>query len=663
MDMSLLSAFFEKNLTIVFFIYGLSFFMLAAGLGLSLKALRSIGLSRIFLFLLLFAFVHGAVEWIDMYRQYGLLLYGKDIPAWSKEARLYLLALSYYCLFIFGLRLYSENHLTKKIAWLLHAVFLISVISVFLAGCMRGNIGEFDSAIRYFLGLPSAALSALALFRLSKQEFGMVLPENYSWYLRASSCVMMIYAVFSGLIAAKSSFLFSPYLNQEVFMRFTGIPVQILRAAAAFFLSYMVIRSLALRLTHKMMAILLAFVALLIISLYSGYFTLKVVLINYNQVVKLETEARDFSNLQRLFNQYYNLSTNRLIYRDSRFNTLISSEYQKEFESILGGFESMHHESGEEEEMIDEIGRLYREYLRDGRFDLRKLEETKALINEINDHHIKELAECEELVQDSFRNFSGMMLIILAFTVCGLLFIWHTLNGMILRPIHKIRTGARQIAAGNLESDIGVNTADELQEFAADFNIMRLKLIARTGRLEAAKKELEELAVKDGLTGLYNHRFFYRKLSDEIKRAERSGNPLALLIMDLDDFKHYNDANGHPEGDALLRKIADIMRENLRSTDYACRHGGEEFSAILPETDREGAFIAAEKLRKAIEAYEFRNEKEQPSGDVTMTIGVSHYSDSQAGVDQLIKNADDALYEGKRRGKNRVFVFGQCPSS
>jgi len=329
MDLSLLSAFFEKNLTIVFFIYGLSFFMLAAGLGLSLKALRSIGLSRIFLFLLLFAFVHGAVEWIDMYRQYGLLLYGKDIPAWSKEARLYLLALSYYCLFIFGLRLYSENHLTKKIAWLLHAVFLISVISVFLAGCMRGNIGEFDSAIRYFLGLPSAALSALALFRLSKQEFGMVLPENYSWYLRASSCVMMIYAVFSGLIAAKSSFLFSPYLNQEVFMRFTGIPVQILRAAAAFFLSYMVIRSLALRLTHKMMAILLAFVALLIISLYSGYFTLKVVLINYNQVVKLETEARDFSNLQRLFNQYYNLSTNRLIYRDSRFNTLISSEYQK----------------------------------------------------------------------------------------------------------------------------------------------------------------------------------------------------------------------------------------------------------------------------------------------------------------------------------------------
>ena len=663
MDMSLLSAFFEKNLTIVFFIYGLSFFMLAAGLGLSLKALRPIGLSRIFLFLLLFAFVHGAVEWIDMYRQYGLLLYGKDIAGWVKEARLLLLALSFYFLLIFGIRLYFNDRSVKKIALLLHAVFIASAASVFLSGSIKGNINEFDSAIRYFLAFPAAVLSGLALWRLSKRELNAVLPENFSWYLTAGSCILVIYGIFAGLVTPKSSFLFSPYFNQESFLKFSGLPIQILRAVSAFFLSYMIIRSMALRLTYKLMAILLAFVSLLFISLYSGYVSLKVVLVNYNQVVKLETEARDFSNLQRLFNQYYNLSTNRLIYRDSRFNTLISNEYRKEFESILGGFESMHHESGEEEEMIGEIRRLYDEYLRDGRFDLRRLEETKALINEINNNHAKELSERVELVRDSFRNFSHLTLIVLALTVCGFLFIWYNLYSMILWPILKVRSWARQIAAGNLESDIGVNTADELQEFAADFNIMRLKLIERTGRLEAAKKELEELAVKDGLTGLYNHRFFYRKLSDEIKRAERSGNPLALLIMDLDDFKHYNDANGHPEGDALLRKIADIMRENLRSTDYACRHGGEEFSAILPETDREGAFIAAEKLRKAIEAYEFRNEKEQPSGDVTMTIGVSHYSDSQAGVDQLIKNADDALYEGKRRGKNRVFVFGQYPSS
>jgi len=662
MDIAPLSAFFEKNLTIVFFIYGLSFFFLAAGAGLSLRTLRSIGLSRVFAFLILFAVFHGIVEWNDMYRQYGLLVYGRDIPGWAKEARLYLLALSYHCLLVFGLRLYSSGRLAHKLTWLLHVLFFGGAAVVFIAGPLEVNLREFDSGIRYFLGFPSALLAGAALRRLSKRDLSSVLPENYPRYLVAGAYAMGLYAVFSGLVAAKSAFLLAPYFNQELFLKLTGVPIQILRAVAAFILSYAVIRSLALRLTYKMMAILMAFVALLFISLYSGYVSLKVMLVNYNEVVKLEKEARDFSNLQRLFNQYYNLSTNRLIYRDSRFNTLISGEYRKEFESILAEFKEMRHESGEEV-MIERIDGLYTQYLSDGRFDRAKLEEAKALIERINDRHKKELAGRKEMVRESFTNFSQMMLVILAFTVCGILFIWHSINSMILRPIHRIRKGTRQIAEGNLQFDIDVNTTDELQDFANDFNIMRTKLIERTGRLEAAKKELEELSIKDGLTGLYNHRFFYRKLSDELKRAQRSGTPLALLIMDLDDFKHYNDANGHPEGDALLRKIAELMLENLRATDYACRHGGEEFSVILPDTGREGAYAAAEKLRRAIEACEFRNEKEQPSGNVSITVGISCYPDSAGGIDQLIKDADDALYEGKKRGKNMVVLFDEFAPS
>src|SRR3989304_893597 len=141
---------------------------------------------------------------------------------------------------------------------------------------------EKNLTIVFFIyGLSFFFLAAGAgLRRVPKRDLSSVLPENYPRYLVAGAYAMGLYAVFSGLVAAKSAFLLAPYFNQELFLKLTGVPIQILRAVAAFILSYAVIRSLALRLTYKMMAILMAFVALPFISLYSGYVSLKVMLVN-----------------------------------------------------------------------------------------------------------------------------------------------------------------------------------------------------------------------------------------------------------------------------------------------------------------------------------------------------------------------------------------------
>ncbi len=188
------------------------------------------------------------------------------------------------------------------------------------------------------------------------------------------------------------------------------------------------------------------------------------------------------------------------------------------------------------------------------------------------------------------------------------------------------------------------------------------------------EEKLKEMIITDNLTGLYNRWYFYLRLNSEIQRAKRYGRTFSLLILDVDDFKKFNDTYGHLMGDKLLQSIANVIKKSIRrndtypkyDVDIPCRVGGEEFAVILPEASSIQSTVAAERLRMSIEtkgaamvAERIRKsiEQEKVKGKkVTVSIGVASFPDHGTDADSLFKAADDAMYMAKRRGKNRVVV-------
>jgi diguanylate cyclase (GGDEF)-like protein len=181
-----------------------------------------------------------------------------------------------------------------------------------------------------------------------------------------------------------------------------------------------------------------------------------------------------------------------------------------------------------------------------------------------------------------------------------------------------------------------------------------VKLKQKNEELEYADKALRELSIRDGLTGLYNHRYFQETIASEIFRSRRYSRVFSLLFMDLDFFKKYNDKKGHPEGDKLLITLSRMLLENLRTSDFVARYGGEEFVMILPETPKINAFGVADEIRGKIADYPFDGREVLPQGKVTVSIGVATYPEDGSDVSSLILFADQALYQAKRQGRNRV---------
>jgi diguanylate cyclase (GGDEF)-like protein len=167
-------------------------------------------------------------------------------------------------------------------------------------------------------------------------------------------------------------------------------------------------------------------------------------------------------------------------------------------------------------------------------------------------------------------------------------------------------------------------------------------------------EETRFLSITDGLTALYNRRYFMERLAEEFDRTKRYKRTLSLILIDIDHFKKFNDANGHPEGDYLLRSFAEIMKKIARKSDVVARYGGEEFIIILPEADKETAKITAERLRSEVEKTDFKGGQTQPLGRVTISSGVASFQENTALFEELIKMADDAMYRAKEDGRNRV---------
>jgi diguanylate cyclase (GGDEF)-like protein len=164
----------------------------------------------------------------------------------------------------------------------------------------------------------------------------------------------------------------------------------------------------------------------------------------------------------------------------------------------------------------------------------------------------------------------------------------------------------------------------------------------------------KQQAITDGLTGLYNRRFFNEEIEREIARSYRHFLRMSLILLDVDHFKKYNDTNGHQAGDLVLKKVASVLRNETRVCDMECRYGGEEFALILPETNKTQALMIAEKLRRQIEETEFPHQNRQPSGNLTASLGVATFPDDAVNSKDLIDTADAGLYKAKEQGRNAV---------
>jgi diguanylate cyclase (GGDEF)-like protein len=228
-----------------------------------------------------------------------------------------------------------------------------------------------------------------------------------------------------------------------------------------------------------------------------------------------------------------------------------------------------------------------------------------------------------------------------------------------VRPILALSEGARRISEGETAVEVpDSGSGDEIQILAQSFNQMsarlhesRLELESRNQELQRANQALEQLSITDSLTRLHNHRFFQDQFAREAKRVDRTGSPLCLALIDIDDFKSLNDQLGHAAGDTVLERVAAVMSGVLRETDTLCRYGGEEFALLTPQTDLSGAISGAEKIRGAVAESEYGVVGPDGPARITVSIGVAEFARSTG---HTFNQADRALYDAKAAGKDCV---------
>jgi diguanylate cyclase (GGDEF)-like protein len=237
-----------------------------------------------------------------------------------------------------------------------------------------------------------------------------------------------------------------------------------------------------------------------------------------------------------------------------------------------------------------------------------------------------------------------------AFLVIGVLLVViavlaYWLAALIARPLHRLTSAAAQVSAGELPAGLPAGGGGEVGYLTQVFNTM----------VESLRKhhdELERLSATDTLTGLSNRRHLMNLLTQETERAKRAGQPFSILMLDVDHFKEYNDHHGHQAGDEVLARVGTVLRDSIRPYDCAARYGGEEFLVLLSATSLDRARESAERIRKQVRAEQFEG------GLVTISIGVAEYPSQGDTATSVIGQADAALYEAKRAGRDRVICAG-----
>lgn len=216
---------------------------------------------------------------------------------------------------------------------------------------------------------------------------------------------------------------------------------------------------------------------------------------------------------------------------------------------------------------------------------------------------------------------------------------------------YPITLGGTGIGVMNFTDKVGGDQFNKHDLDALDSIAPQIAVALDRISLREKVGEFAQLSVTDPLTGLLNRRYMEERLSEEINRSGRSGEPMSFLMLDVDEFKSYNDRFGHPAGDEALRTVGSILRQNLRGADVAVRYGGEEFSVLLPNTSTDEALAIAQRIRSHVERTDF------PHRRVTISIGVASRTSELDVVDDLISAADKALFRAKKSGRNNVQIY------
>jgi len=256
------------------------------------------------------------------------------------------------------------------------------------------------------------------------------------------------------------------------------------------------------------------------------------------------------------------------------------------------------------------------------------------------------------------RRFRDLTLAIVAGLLLGVTAVAYRLALLIVRPLERLAKGAAEVAEGDLAVDLPKATG-EVGDLTYLFNHMvgrlrqsRQDLDDVNETLRERNEELERLSASDSLTGLSNRRILTQRLSEELLRAQRQSHSFAVLMLDVDHFKKYNDAYGHPAGDEVLKKVANVLRTCTRAGDCTARYGGEEFAVLLSGKSGDTALQLAERIRERVAAEEF------VGGKVTISGGIAEFPHHGHTAEAVISSADEALYEAKRQGRNRVVFAG-----
>ncbi|MFP4609987.1 MAG: diguanylate cyclase [Thiohalophilus sp.] len=278
--------------------------------------------------------------------------------------------------------------------------------------------------------------------------------------------------------------------------------------------------------------------------------------------------------------------------------------------------------------------------------DITHFEEQQKKTSRILDEIYSTLqSEIRTNYQNALHNQQQIQVLLLVVFLAGILVavnIGNRLARQVIRPLTLLREGTERFGNGDLSYRIELENRDEFGQLATTFNKMA--------------DELELLASYDSLTGLLNKREFESRLQDEVRRAKRSRNPFALLLMDLDYFKQVNDTHGHPAGDHTLRVLAALLKKQVREADYVGRYGGEEFGMILTDTAEKDARDTAERIRRLVEEKAFAI-SDSATINITLSVGLATYPDDAGNAETLFACADKALYKAKETGRNRVISF------
>jgi diguanylate cyclase (GGDEF)-like protein len=227
---------------------------------------------------------------------------------------------------------------------------------------------------------------------------------------------------------------------------------------------------------------------------------------------------------------------------------------------------------------------------------------------------------------------------------------------------YPIMIGGRKVGVLNVTDKSGGGVYDEVDLSLLEIIGPQVALALERAEWQERATEFQLMSITDSLTGLPNRRYLEERLAEELNRSRRYDYPMSFLMIDIDDFKAYNDKNGHQAGDVALQITAHCLKGALRAVDVASRYGGEEFCILLPQTSMAEASVIADRIRQRVSTTEFPHGKAQPLGRVTISVGVSTFTKNIETPENIIAAADRALYEAKRLGKDRIEFYGERES-